>query len=62
MDTIEQIFINACKKEGVDLVGFAPRERFDGIDAPAQPVFDIPGRENRYHDRQAHLPRFAERR
>ena len=42
MDTIEQIFINACKKEGVDLVGFAPRERFDGIDAQHNPFSIFP--------------------
>ena len=40
MEQLKQIIEAAVKKEGIDLIGFAPRARFDGVD-PAHNPFSI---------------------
>ena len=42
MEQLKQIIEAAVKKEGIDLIGFAPRERFDGVDAAHNPFSIFP--------------------
>lgn len=42
MEQLKQIIEAAVKKEGIDLIGFAPRARFDGVDAAHNPFSIFP--------------------
>ena len=42
MKELEKIIREAAKKEGIDLIGFAPKERFDGVDAAHNPFSIFP--------------------
>lgn len=42
MEHLQQIIEAAVKKEGIDLIGFAPKERFDGVDAAHNPFSIFP--------------------
>ena len=40
MEQLRQKIEESVKKEGIDLIGFAPRDRFEGVD-PAHNPFSI---------------------
>jgi len=42
MTALEQKIRDAAKKEGIDLIGFAPKERFEGVDAVHNPFSIFP--------------------
>ena len=42
MSNLETLITNAVKKEGIDLIGFASRDRFDGVDAQHNPFSIFP--------------------
>ena len=42
MKELERKIREAAKREGIDLIGFAPKERFDGIDAAHNPFSIFP--------------------
>ena len=42
MTVLEQTIRDAAKREGIDLIGFAPKERFDGVDAAHNPFSIFP--------------------
>ena len=42
MNDLERKIREAAKREGIDLIGFAPKERFDGVDAAHNPFSIFP--------------------
>ena len=42
MNALETIIREAAKREGIDLIGFAPKERFEGVDAAHNPFSIFP--------------------
>ena len=42
MKELECKIREAAKREGIDLIGFAPKERFDGVDAAHNPFSIFP--------------------
>lgn len=42
MENLKQLLENAVQREGIDLIGFAPQSRFDGVDAAHNPFSIFP--------------------
>lgn len=62
MDALKKKIEEAVRREGIDLIGFAPKSRFDALPVEKNPFTIFPEGRDGHHARQAHLPRRAARR
>ena len=61
MKNLEALIREAMKREGIDLVGFASKARFESVDAQHNPFSIFPEGQDGNYAWKAHLPRLASR-